>query len=124
MVHLSISSRSFYREMKNGTEAIGSFLRHAEHEAQSQSVRSPLIELAKPATFLPPSLPSHPVVGRDQLLTQIVERLMGAQGQRIALHGLPGAGKTTAASTLIEHEPLNAYFSDGIIWINIDKTNR
>lgn len=124
MVHLSISSRSFYREMKTGTEAIASFLRHAEHQAEMQATHlpSPLTNLsqpAQPAIFLPPDLPSHSIVGREQLLVQVAAQLIEPQGQRVALHGLPGVGKTTAASTLIDNERLNANFSDGIIWINI-----
>ncbi len=46
-------------------------------------------------------MPRHPVVGRDEAVAALRERL--ARGERTsitALHGLPGVGKTTLATAL------------------------
>ncbi|MEM8860195.1 MAG: NB-ARC domain-containing protein, partial [Chloroflexota bacterium] len=121
MVHLNISKRSFYRELRVGTDRIGAYLRHAESEArlarnQSQDA---VRQEAEYRSFLPPSLPKHPLVARDQLAQSITNSLVSDPQLPLALIGLPGVGKTTFVSMLLEQTELVEHFPDGFVWISL-----
>lgn len=60
------------------------------------------------------------LVGRQKALAQLKERLEDpAQCSFIAIHGLPGVGKT-ALITAIAHNPdLREHFADGILWAGL-----
>ncbi len=70
---------------------------------------------------IPPPLPqAHSLVGRDDLLLQLKQRLM--RKERIALsaiNGLPGVGKTALATELAHDGEVRAYFVDGILWAGL-----
>ena len=119
MVHLSISSRSFYRELRRGTDEIVLFLKHAESEARRQPIQTKVGPAYSAQSCLPPNLPAHPIVGRELFIDSIVETLIGSHSRFIALHGLPGVGKTTVASALIDRKEIADHFPDGVCWLNI-----
>jgi hypothetical protein len=70
--------------------------------------------LCDPAIPLPPAFP---LIGREQELVQISQRLKDCDNAEvIALHGLPGVGKTALAVALAHDPQVRAEFCDGIVW--------
>src|SRR5438105_4238523 len=64
-----------------------------------------------------PLLEAFPLVGRDCALSRLKERLMAEEQMAlVALHGLPGVGKTSLVTTLAHSQEMRGYFSDGILW--------
>jgi tetratricopeptide (TPR) repeat protein/transcriptional regulator with XRE-family HTH domain len=70
---------------------------------------------------IPPPLPQdHSLVGRDELLHRLKQRLLdGGRAALSALNGLPGVGKTALATALAHDEEVRQYFSDGILWVGL-----
>ena len=70
--------------------------------------------------FNVPPLPSHELVGRDEMLTDLRARLMRGGAVAItALNGLPGVGKTTLAVALAHDRQARAHFSGGVLWAGL-----
>jgi transcriptional regulator with XRE-family HTH domain len=68
--------------------------------------------------FLPPPFTGKDrLVGRDRLLEQLSQRILATR--RIALHGLPGVGKTALAIALAHNAQIRACFSDGVLWAGL-----
>ncbi|HET8843198.1 MAG TPA: NB-ARC domain-containing protein, partial [Ktedonobacteraceae bacterium] len=60
------------------------------------------------------------IIGRDKLLLNLKQRLCSnTPPVSIALHGLPGIGKTTLAATLAHDSDIRTYFHDGILWAKV-----
>lgn len=79
----------------------------------------PQAQILDPA-ILPPPAGEHGLVGRDELLRNLKQRLL--DGKHIALgalNGLPGVGKTALATALAHDEEVRAKFSDGILWAGL-----
>src|SRR5262249_40192185 len=55
--------------------------------------------------------------GRDTLLQQLAQRILATR--RIALHGLPGVGKTALAIALAHSPEIRARFGDGVLWAGL-----
>ena len=69
-----------------------------------------------PAIPLLPSGSGH-LVGRDDLLALLKRRLCDeTRPVMLALHGLPGVGKTALATELAYDPEVRAHFYDGILW--------
>ncbi|HEY7983498.1 MAG TPA: NB-ARC domain-containing protein [Ktedonobacterales bacterium] len=86
-----------------------------------------------PAHEAPPSLPLElaiapplapgGLVGRADLLATLAARLTGAPGPDVmALHGLPGVGKTALAAELAQLPALVERFPDGVLWAGLGPT--
>jgi tetratricopeptide (TPR) repeat protein/transcriptional regulator with XRE-family HTH domain len=77
------------------------------------------------AFLLDPAIPQvarngDRIVGRTDLLQQIKHLLAEAKGgTAIALHGLPGVGKTTLAAMLAADPSVQDGFSGGILWAGL-----
>ncbi len=72
-----------------------------------------------PAIPLPPA-GVHSLVGRDDLLRQLKQRLLSGRPMALsALNGLPGVGKTALATALAHDEEVRAYFADGVLWAGL-----
>jgi tetratricopeptide (TPR) repeat protein len=67
-----------------------------------------------------PSLPDH-LVGREEMLAGLVERLRGGEmaGLALSAEGLPGVGKTTLAVAVAHHPAIREHFSDGVLWAGL-----
>src|SRR5262249_46463528 len=62
--------------------------------------------------------PRHTIVGRDQLLAEVRERLLA--GDDVALcAGLPGSGKTELAAQLAWDKQLMEQLKDGVLWVGL-----
>ncbi len=60
------------------------------------------------------------LVGRDAITTQLRQRLCASESTReVALHGLPGVGKTSLATSLVYDSEVRTHFSDGILWVGL-----
>jgi tetratricopeptide (TPR) repeat protein len=68
-----------------------------------------------------PALPNH-FLGRDQLVDDLVQRLLAGQSTALSAEGLPGVGKTTLAVVLAHHPAVLAHFSDGVLWAGLGPT--
>lgn len=69
--------------------------------------------------FSAPRLPQYTLLGRDNLIEQIVESIL--KGEDIALHGLPGVGKTALAIAIANNDQIINHFADGILWLGVGK---
>ncbi|GHO50805.1 tetratricopeptide repeat protein [Ktedonospora formicarum] len=64
-----------------------------------------------------PAASGAQLVGREEVLARIRNMVCtGHQGEMIALHGLPGIGKTSLAQALAHVHTIRARFCDGILW--------
>lgn len=85
-------------------------------ELEAAAVRFPLYD---------PTLPSplagfDRLIGRDAILLQLRQRLIGGRGAVLAsIYGLPGVGKTTLAVELAHDEAIRAHFQEGILWAGL-----
>lgn len=68
-----------------------------------------------------PALPTH-FLGRDTLVQELVGRLRVRATPSIAVHGLPGVGKSALAVVLAHHPDLLAHFADGVLWAGLGPT--
>lgn len=59
----------------------------------------------------------HNFTGRKQLLVRLDTLLTAAQGQAVALHGMPAAGKTSLATRWAHHR--KSLFPDGQLFVNL-----
>jgi tetratricopeptide (TPR) repeat protein/transcriptional regulator with XRE-family HTH domain len=70
-----------------------------------------------------PLLPATPLIGRDQDLADIRQRLLpGGSVALTALNGLPGVGKTALTIRLAHDETIRAHFTDGVLWAGLGPT--
>lgn len=68
-----------------------------------------------------PSLPNH-FLGQDQLVEELVLHLTKNQNAALAVHGLPGSGKSALAVVLAHHPDILDHFADGILWASLGPT--
>lgn len=67
--------------------------------------------------FLAPPKPDHTLLGRDELLRTLKQRL--ASAKRIALSGLPGVGKSALLIQLVHDPEVRLAFPDGVLWVSL-----
>lgn len=72
----------------------------------------------KPYRLNVPTPPSH-FTGRADLVQQLAGRLCSSRSPTLALHGLPGVGKSTLAAVLAGHPAVQAHFADGVLWAGL-----
>lgn len=74
------------------------------------------------APFLAPPLSPYPLVGRDDMLNKLKERLFAGGIQALSsLNGLPGVGKTALAVNLAYDREVLEHFQDGVLWAGLGR---
>src|SRR3569833_2204934 len=72
-----------------------------------------------PVKALPPLItPDHPIIGRAQLVDQVVQAFEAGRRSVVLLH-LPGVGKTPMAALLAGAARVQRRFPDGVLWTNV-----
>ncbi|MFN8463930.1 MAG: tetratricopeptide repeat protein [Caldilineaceae bacterium] len=59
------------------------------------------------------------IVGRQELLDELVQRLRGRHSPALSADGLPGVGKTTLAILIANDERVRDYFTGGVLWAGL-----
>jgi tetratricopeptide (TPR) repeat protein len=86
-------------------------------QAAGEAAVPPVIAPAPPQ--MAPPLPLHPLLGRDELIADLRQQLLGEAPPSIALHGLPGCGKTTLAAVLACDAAIRQRFPEGVLWAGL-----
>lgn len=72
--------------------------------------------------FLAPPRPPYDLVGRDDLLRNLKQRLFAGGSLALsALNGLPGVGKTALAVALAHDREVLEHFQDGVLWAGLGR---
>lgn len=88
-----------------------------EHEILEAMTMPP-----RSAPMMAPPLPPHAIIGREELLDIIKDRLLARQFVTVsAVRGLPGVGKTTLALALAHDAEIRAAFPDGVLWTGLGR---
>ena len=66
-----------------------------------------------------PDFPRYGLVGRDDLLDEVIGRLRAGGAAAVSTAGKGGVGKTALAVAAAYHQDLLAHFSDGVLWASI-----
>jgi len=67
--------------------------------------------------FMAPAMTGKVFLGREALLRQMAAHLL--QGRSVAMHGLPGVGKSTFAAALAHRPEMRLSFPDGVLWAGL-----
>jgi hypothetical protein len=123
---LGIARSTYNHEQARALEMLIDLLKQREtiwEEAETESAgaiaeRTP----ARAIPFLAPPRPHYAIVGREEILRDLKERITSSDGSRVAaIHGLPGVGKTALAIELANNPDVIAYFEDGILWAGLGR---
>ncbi len=107
---------SFHQEQARSIELLGEKLREWYAGLASDVKSDAGIQPAAP--FLAPRRASAPLTGRDGLLLSLRHMLRPGSGP-VALHGLPGVGKS-ALAVAFAHDPKTlAVFDEGVLWAGL-----
>ncbi len=92
-------------------------------EANSQRENLFTLVPHRPEPIFDPTIPpatALPLAGRIPLLYALKERLCDVRNNKtLALHGLPGIGKTALATHLAHDEQIHTCFPDGVLWASL-----
>ena len=65
-----------------------------------------------------PPMPNY-FVGRDEVVAQMVTRLLSGNHQALSAEGMAGVGKTALAVALAHHRDILKHFKDGVLWAGL-----
>ena len=103
------------RALRQALEALADTLRKADARLESR----PMTVAPAPHYPVHTAPPLHgPLVAREEALRQI-ESLLSFGCRRIAVHGLPGVGKTRLLAQLAHSATVRALFPDGVLWAGL-----
>jgi len=84
-------------------------------------IARPLISVKTLSGNWPPNFAAPPrkqgyVIGREEILSRVVKLLLGREGERVAVSGTSGVGKTVLAHLISTQPEVVNHFQDGILW--------
>ena len=112
---LSVARSTLDHEQAAALDRVADILREwNDHPPQE------LAPAAPPSAVPQMAPPPHPkgLVGRADLIEALRARLVGSRGD-VALHGLPGVGKSALAVELAHDREVRSAFPDGVLWVGI-----
>ena len=112
MDSLGMARSTYDHEHGAALDALGRCL-----QAAGEAPALPASPLGPPR--MAPSLPLHPLLGRADLLVDLRRQLLADPPRSLALHGLPGCGKTTLAAALALDPAVAPRFPDGVLWAGL-----
>ncbi len=122
---MGISRSTYNHEQARALEAMADILRQWEELGGEGRVEGEMLAARRAfpeRPFLAPSLPPHPLVGRESLLEALRGRLLASDGSPLmALYGLPGVGKTALAVALANDPHVQEHFADGVLWVALGR---
>ncbi len=76
---------------------------------------------APPAPAVYSGLPALPdrFIGRDEILTSIVDQLIGGHDVALSSGGVPGIGLTTLANAIAHSSAIRTRFTGGVLWATL-----
>jgi len=98
-----------------GDKVMGDKHDHHFYPAQPQPRDGPRFSIPYPSL-------SEGLVGRDELLAELQAKLCVSTPVRLALAGMPGAGKTSVALTLAYDAQIREHFSGGVLMASLGQT--
>jgi tetratricopeptide (TPR) repeat protein len=124
---MGIAESTYAHEQAETLDQLADLLREWEHAGipADSSIYTPVERPpeARLAIFNPPPLPNQPVLGRENLIKQARDYLLGKRPHpSLAFYGLPGVGKTTLANEIAHDEQVRAHFSDGVLWAGLGRS--
>ena len=111
---LKIAEVTARRALQQAVRALADAWREAERRAVAHP--APALAVRLPVNTAPPLRGS--LIGRADLLSRL-QSLLGFGCRRIALHGLPGVGKTHLLIELARSSTAQALFPDGVLWAGL-----
>ncbi len=112
---------SFHQEQARALELLGDKLRErltsTDRAADEASVDAS--SAAPRIPFLAPTRPATPLIGRESLLSDIRAIIFGRDEALVAVHGLPGAGKTALAVELANDRDVLDVYNEGVLWAGL-----
>ncbi len=123
---LYISRGTYYTEQKRALEILADILHEWEEDHRRADVadidRAERTRVATQVPFLAPPRPAHNLVGRDDLLHHLKQRVINGKDRAlVALSGLPGVGKTSIAIELAHAPEILDHFEDGVLWAGLGR---
>jgi tetratricopeptide (TPR) repeat protein len=126
---LCVSRRTYYNEQEEALEALADLLRRAEEQARSRPVETGPAAgsgmgsgAERLAPFLAPPRPAYALVGRGEVIQALKRQLLDADRQTpLAVHGLPGVGKSSLAIELAHDPGVRAKYPDGVLWAGLGR---
>jgi len=115
---LFIDRGTYNHEQARAIDALAERLAELSASDVSPTLQ-PQHSLAAPVRRAPPAS-LQPMIGREAVTEHVIRLLR--EGQTVALHGLPGAGKTTVLAAIASDEQLKAHFTDGVLWASLGPT--
>ncbi|MEW5958264.1 MAG: tetratricopeptide repeat protein [Chloroflexota bacterium] len=124
---LHVSKGTYYSDQKRALEMVADILykweeQHYCQENEAIEDQSVSLRPEHQVPFLAPPLPAHPLMGREALLAELKQQLLGGRDCVLtALNGLPGVGKTTLAIALAHDPEIRNHFQDGVLWVGLGR---
>lgn len=116
---LGLVRGSFHHEQAAALEQLGDALRVAMIAPAPLTKIEPGVDRApfEAHPFTAPALPPHALLGRSDDLQMLLG--LARPGARVALHGLPGSGKSALALAFAHAAATRARFTDGVLWAGV-----
>jgi hypothetical protein len=120
-----VSKATYYDEQKRALALLTDRLEQWEEEYQRRAASRADDQFTRRSDsipFLVPPRPAHRLIGRDDQLHSLKQRLLNGKDRGLtALCGLPGAGKTAIVIDLAHDPDILEHFDQGILWARLGR---